>query len=78
MGDTSPSHAETSAPAGGLSIAGVVTRLLQRFLGVFTGWGWAAAGIRAVFGGLTPFSDVRVYRLSRASASGSYGRLHLP
>ena len=69
MSYTQSSHAEASVPAGALFIAlGVGTWLLHHFLGVFTGWGWAAAAgsIWVVFGTLLLFSDVRVYQFDRS------------
>jgi hypothetical protein len=69
MNHTRSSHAETSVPAGALLVAlGVGTWLLHHFLGVFTGWGWAAAvgSLWVLFGTLLLFSDVRVYQFDRS------------
>ena len=69
MDYTQSSHAEASVPAGALLIGlGVGTWLLHHSLGVFTGWGWAAAvgSVWVVLGTLLLFSDVRVYQFDRS------------
>jgi hypothetical protein len=69
MENNGSSYAETSVPAGSLLIAlGVGIWLLHGLVGVFTGWGWAAAvgSLWVVLGGLLLFSDVRVYQFDRS------------
>jgi len=69
MSHTRSPHAETSVPAGALLVAlGVGTWALHHFLGVFTGWGWAAVvgSLWVLFGTLLLFSDVRVYQFDRS------------
>jgi hypothetical protein len=69
MSYSTSSHAETSVPTGALFVAlGVVTWLSHHFLGVFSGWGWAAAvgSLWVVFGALLLFSDVRVYQFGES------------
>ncbi|WP_311173167.1 hypothetical protein [Halobellus ordinarius] len=63
------SYAETSVPAGALLIAlGVGIWALHGLVGVFTGWGWAAAvgSLWVVLGALLLFSNVRVYQFGRS------------
>jgi uncharacterized protein (DUF58 family) len=50
-----------------------VTVLLHRFLGVFTGWGWAmaVASLWVLFGSLLFFSDGRVYQFERSPVERS-------
>lgn len=69
MSYTRFSCAETSVPAGALLVGlGVGTWLLHHFVGVFTGWGWAAVAgsLWVVLGTLLLFSDVRVYQFDRS------------
>jgi hypothetical protein len=63
------SYAETSVHAGSLLVAlGVAVWALHYAVGVFTGWGWAAAfgSLWVVLGSLLLFSDVRVYQFDRS------------
>jgi protein-S-isoprenylcysteine O-methyltransferase Ste14 len=63
------SYTETSVHAGSLLVAlGVGIWLLHYAVGIFTGWGWAAAigSLWIVLGSLFLFSDVRVYQFDRS------------
>ncbi|MGQ4554489.1 hypothetical protein [Halobellus sp. GM3] len=69
MGANESSYAETSVHAGSLLIAlGVGIWMLHYAVGVFTGWGWAAAigSLWIVLGSLFLFSDIRVYQFDRS------------
>lgn len=69
MRSQEPTYAETSAHSGLLFVAfGVGTWLLHSLVGVFTGWGWAAAigSLWVVVGALLLFGDVRVYQFGPA------------